>query len=356
MFVLIIVNLLAVFLAYQSTYTKNRYLFEWAFVLLVLVYGIRYNYGNDYLEYEHLYDYITSFNSIGLALGDGHFEDGWIILNFLFKPLGFKWLVVFLTVTQFLPIYLLIKKYVNPKLWYLALFVFLFSTDTLINLSMMRQALAANIILLTIPLYEKKRGWLLGIIAILFAAQFHRTAYVMLIIPLIGLASRLSRKALFLSYIGLLMVAFLLSTSVNSVVELMLGTDLLEQYESINTKGERYMTFGIGYIINLLMCMIILTQTPNSNQTVKLLSILYCISYVFTTMSYSNANISRFSLYFTSLMGILIGFLYNKMKVSIPYFGILLLVLAIRIYAYWGFFFSPVWTRHYLHFTTIFSN
>lgn len=356
MIVLITVNFIAVLLAYLSSNKRYNHLFDLSFIILVLVYGIRCHYGNDYDSYEGFYDYVISFSSFVATLEDGHFENGWVILNYIFRPLGFRSLVFFLTIMQFLPIYLLIKKYSKPQCRYVALFVFLFSTETLINLSSMRQCLAISIILLSLLLYEKKNGWLFVLLSILLAVQFHTSAYIMLILPLIMLLSRAPRKMVFMSYVGILLVTFLFSNVITGAIEYILGFDALEQYQSIQSGENEFMTYGVGFILNVILCCIIVFFLYDQGFLMRFFALFYSFSYIFTSIAYSNGQVARMSMYFSPIFCLLVTPLLQSLKNHKPYLLlVLLLVLLLRLYAYCGFFFAPVWTKHYLQYTTIFN-
>ena len=84
---------------------------KWAFILLALVSGIRYNYGNDYINYLYAYNVIsraTSPFSISISNGINDFEPGWAFFNWICKTIGFQgFVMVFSCVISFLYIALL---------------------------------------------------------------------------------------------------------------------------------------------------------------------------------------------------------------------------------------------------------
>ena len=84
-----IVNIVAVLLTFLSRYKNFRYGFEIAILVLIIFFGVRYNYGNDYPGYYDMFNEINSYHTLTIALGNMGIEDGWIVLNRLFAPLGF---------------------------------------------------------------------------------------------------------------------------------------------------------------------------------------------------------------------------------------------------------------------------
>ena len=108
-----IINILAVIFIYISKYKNLRYCYEIAIIILIVFYGIRYNYGNDYGAYSLMFQEINSYQSFHDAFHSMNIEKGWIILNRLFAPLGFYTLVFCLTVFQFGVPYFFFKKYVK---------------------------------------------------------------------------------------------------------------------------------------------------------------------------------------------------------------------------------------------------
>lgn len=103
MYIVIFVNTLAVLFSYLSKYNKFSYGFELAFFCLILFYGVRYNYGNDYISYWQMFDEIASYRSFVLFDDSVRIEPGWILLNKIFSRCGFPFLVFFL---QFFNFYL----------------------------------------------------------------------------------------------------------------------------------------------------------------------------------------------------------------------------------------------------------
>ena len=232
-----IVNIIAVLLAYLGRYSKYRYGFIGAIVLLICFYGIRYDYGNDYMGYFRSFMSYNMYETIEYSTDSKDIERGWLFLNRLFAPLGFPALVFFLTVIQFCTIYWFIKKYVDTKYCYLVLFFYLFSPGLMLTmLSMMRQALAMNIVLWAVPTILRKKIWQ-SLLLIYLAAQFHQTAYVMLILPFTVFLMNLRRKLYVEVVFGLFVVLFFsgnfLSVQINFFVE-----NYFDKFEFYINQGE----------------------------------------------------------------------------------------------------------------------
>ena len=177
MLVVTALNIIVVSMAYFARIEKYRYLLAWAFALLAIVLGIRYGYGNDFFSYKYMFDH--GYPEQGFI---EDVEPGWLLLNILFKPLGFSAMVFFLTCIEHLMIYDLIRRYVSPNYYWLALFIYLFNPwFMLIGLSMMRQFLVQILGFYAMESVYKKKILHFAFI-VLIAISIHKIA--LLLIPL----------------------------------------------------------------------------------------------------------------------------------------------------------------------------
>lgn len=355
MLIVSLVNIIAVLLAYLSRYPKYRYGFIGAVVLLICFYGIRYDYGNDYMGYFRDFVSYNLYDVVEYSTDSKDIERGWLLLNRLFAPLGFPTLVFFLTIIQFGTIYWLIKKYVDNKYRYLVLLVYLFSPGLMLTmLSMMRQALAMNIVLWAVPAILRKRFWL-SLLLIYLAAQFHQTAYMMLVLPFTVFLMNLNKKMYIGVMIGLFVVLFFsgsfLSAQINFFVETYF--DKFEYYT--NQNNVQKLGSGLGFLLNIVFFLTFLFGDRHERLERSWFVKMLVISYIFIPLSFVIPLIVRVGYYF-QIIGIvgLIPILLVCRKNVITYviFGLYMFVV---LYAYVVFFYSDVWTDKYMEYKTIFS-
>ena len=178
MFVIIILNIFAVLCSYLAKYKKYSYFLKIGFVVLTVVFGLRYGYGNDYFNYYESY-----VESITYHYSNLNIEIGWYYLCRLFKPLGYFGLVFFLTAFINYLVYRFIKHNVDPKWYWLATFIFLFQPNyMLLGTSMLRQMLVSAIFLNCLKLISERRI-LLSLGIILLCTTIHEIS--MIFIPFI---------------------------------------------------------------------------------------------------------------------------------------------------------------------------
>ncbi len=185
MITIITVSVFSVFLAFMGKYKKFKFLFEVAFIIIFLFTALRFNFGRDYLNYYDLFMSISKYQSIkDINFDNFKVERGWVILNFLFKPIGFFGLIFVLSAFISFTYYSLIKKYVSPNYYWFAIFIFAFSTDIMwMQFSAIRQALSITIFIYSVKYITKTNKPLLFVLFNLFGSLFHTSALFM--VPLV---------------------------------------------------------------------------------------------------------------------------------------------------------------------------
>lgn len=356
MIIVTIINIISVFLTYIST--KKRYYsgFMVSIIILILFYGIRFNYGNDYPQYLTIFQSINSITNIDYSTDSTELEWGWKFLNRIFQPLGFFSFVFFLTLIQFVTIYKLIKKYVDPKYWHLALFSYLFSSGLMLTmLSMMRQCLAMNIIIWAIPYILNKKIWK-SLFIITLAAQFHQSAYLMMILPFTIYLYKIPKKLYIILTLTIFIFSFIAHDFISTVTSSLLSNNF-EKYEVyIEEQSKLEIGSGIGMIFNFLfMLFLIFTDQHKLSPTSWFFKML-TISYLLIPISFITPQFGRIATYF-NLLGILsITTIAQNSKhniyIAIFFFTYIFLIL----YGYFTFFHSPIWIEHYLQYHTIFES
>jgi hypothetical protein len=120
-------------------------------------------------------------------------EKGYVLLNWLVSIITDEYVGVAIAVNLFLfiPLYYYLIKLVDKKYWGLCVFIFACNPYMFIQstFNAMRQGCATGLVLLAVYalLFLRKKRFSIGfyLLLVLLAAQFHRIAYVMVIVPLI---------------------------------------------------------------------------------------------------------------------------------------------------------------------------
>lgn len=183
--IIIILSIFLTLLAYISKYKKTRFLFELTFFIIFCFTAFRFNFGRDYPGYHESFDAISNFKGFeDIRFDFFNFEPAWTILNYIFKPIGFYGFIIFLSAFLIYTYYSLIKKYVNPKYYWVSIFIYLFSSDIMwIQFSAIRQALTIAIFIHSIKYITEKNRPVIYVLMNLFGGLFHSSAYFM--IPLV---------------------------------------------------------------------------------------------------------------------------------------------------------------------------
>lgn len=351
-----ITNIVAIIFAYLTRYKQLRYGFEIAIILLICFYSIRYNYGNDYPGYLIMFNDINNVSTVEYSTESSSIERGWIFLNRLFAPFGFFSLVICLTIFQFFTIYKFIKRYVSAKQYYVSLFFYLFSSGLMLTmLSMMRQCVAMNIILWSIPFILKRKYWY-SIPLIYLAAQFHQSAYLMLFLPFTMLLFKLRRKLYIVVNIVLFFALFVANNFIAGHINDIVGT-YFAKYDTYMEEGNKLqLGSGIGFLFNILFFMILVLYDNHKEDINSWLLKMFSISYMFIPLSFIVPLIGRIGTYL-SIMGVvgilpIIDLFRQKRVIQI----VISLFIFMTLYGYVTFFYSDVWRDAFMEYHTIFES
>lgn len=363
----IIVSLVAVLFAYMARFRRGELWLKLSITILTIFLSIGYNWGNDVVSYEAMFhaakDYGASlfdFSGGGSIVEKGEF--GWIVLNRLCQPIGFWGMRILLFCFEGFVIYRLIKHYVSPDYYWMAVFFFTFNNTLMVlGSSMMRQYLAMCIVALamdvSIQAIIKRKGKsslikvsLFYIAAVFFASLFHRSAFMVLpTVFLFWFDLHFSRN----SIIGLLVFAVLWYSFAYSLFISPLENLLTDYFDAYSVYGDKG-SLGIGVIFYLFMYIMIISRSEYYTRDKRIVCAFACFSVFILPFVAITEFVTRISLYF-SLFSIVAYPTFFK-SVSRSYLFFLFFPLAfIVLYSYWGFFHGNVWSEAYYHYTTIFS-
>lgn len=360
------VNIIAVLLAYLSRYKQTRYAFDMSILLLIVFYGIRYDsLCTDWPNYVIIFNDVNGYPDLVSALiGGGSSwggeEPGWIVLNRLFHPFGFCFLIFCLTAFQFCVVRWFIRKYVDRRYYFLALFLFLFSNVFLEGLSALRQTLAMNIVLLSVPFIwsGKKRTWLLSFVIILLAAQFHSSAYIMMVLPVSKYIMLVSDKVYAIIVIALFVLFNVIDVS--GIVEYMLSLSVFSDYEGYSYLiDESFIRKGIAYFGTVVCFISILLYKSNGCDDrlrwfVRISSIIY-LFYPF--MSYLSL-IVRVSYYFhyVGFIGLVYWLTANFSSRKPVQIMISCMFIILRLNIFGAVFYDDAWAESFNRYHTVFDS
>jgi hypothetical protein len=349
-----------------SSFGKLRYGLESAFFLIIVFSALRYNYGNDYPAYHDAFTQISKIPNLNslFSLFDGPFdkyqgtEVGWVVLNWLFKPLGFSGLVIFTSIITNIVYYKLIKTFVPQKWYWLAIFTYIFNTSLFfVPLSMMRQSCCMVLFVISFK-YIAERKILKSLLIILITVLFHKSALILLPFAFFGFLSYVDGKIISVTFISLFVIFMLTGNFTSDAVNAALMLESFEDYENYFDIMEAGESFGLGFISRLLTFLIPFlfycadtTRTPFQNRLVVSLA---AISFLIIPFTLVLGFLGRLGYYFSIFDIVAIPLLYGWMKNKTLRLGLIALYMAYVVFSFIDFFSLPQW-KSFTHYQTIFS-
>lgn len=354
-----VVGIIAMFLAYIKP-DKFKYGLELAWLVIFVFLAIRYNFGNDYEGYRENFDYFNSYRNFDIHDDTVHAEYGWIYLCRLFSPLGFFGMVIFLTAFECWVYYRLIKKYVERKWQWFAIFIFVFTPSLmLIHASMMRQALATALFVFGFQ-YIVNRKIIPYVILIYLATTVHASAIILYPVFLLGYIRdirfyKYSAGLIIIVYVYLLYTSAGLLEYVHAITEF---TDMGKYLETYNARTDN-VSWGVGAVLTFYIFSYILFTISLYSKEIRLLFLLLVIGFFTTPFAIMLPMVGRLSYYFLIISIVCYPTIVSTSFVSkyanlcryLASFTIILLTL----YSYITFFQNEVWQDAYSTYYTIFS-
>lgn len=356
-----ILNFIIVGLLYLSYRLKlKNSLMPACILILIMFFSFRYNYGNDYRAYEKMFNVVRVMSLDASFHRYERMERGWIVLNYIFRDFDFQYLIVLLTVIQFGTIGWFISKYVDVKWQWAVMAIYLFQPSyMLIQLSMLRQGLASQLVMMSIYfLTDKRKYWWVGALIILLAVQFHKSAYMGFLILLLPLLSKLDYKILIFLYVIIFTVFQFMWDISMSLMNSVLAIDEFERYDvylgSANVVQEQRTGLGFTFQLLLGLYMLFMLRWKSTKNRIFVLSM--SIYYATIPLTGLVGLTSRIVYYFYTVG--LLG--YSEVMKRAERDPIALLLMMVLIFyigqAYFSFFYDHIWTEKYLHYTTIFDH
>lgn len=354
-------SIIALILTYSESIGRLRNGMKCGFILVTILGVIHYDYGNDYMAYYNLYNDIVSqpFNFHNLWYGYIYKEPGWALINCLFKYLGgFFVMVAALNIFQNILYYRFIKNNVARRLWPLAVFIYLFSTNFyLLNFSMMRQGLAIAIFL-GIWEFIKHKRWYFALCGILCAYFVHSSALILLPFAFWGYIPFKNGKMTAIIFLALFFALWGSQDLMNEIFTSMLVFDDIQEYANYYTKEEVSISYGIGFLINLIPFCVALYYfffNRGRNRASNNLVALSTVGFMVVPFTQVLPLVSRVAMYFNVFSICTIGLSYYSIRSKPVRYVLLSLYILIMLYDYWLFFNVGVFTDSYLRFKSVFS-
>ncbi len=355
----VIINLLAVFFAWLESNRSTKYGLKISMFIIFLFLALRYDFGSDYFAYFNYFISINQFISPSIELIKGN-EFGWFYLNRLFGGLGdigFFAMTAGLAAFSCYVIYRFIKKYIPQKYYWFAVFLYTFQTSQmLILVSAMRQAVAVSLFILAIDYIIKKKV-LKYLILILIATLFHTSAAILFPFILLAFVNwTIKWKHLFILFV-LFMIPILFVNETFQQVNAVVNQYFIDYtYYTERTDFIENPNIRPGFILNVLIYFVIiyysLYETDFRN------NILFKIIFIFlliVPLGFSIQLIGRLNFYLLPAFLVIYPNVFDKIKNRMYRTIFTTVVILFTLYTFHIFFNLEVYQRYKVYYT-IFSS
>jgi len=262
---------------------KNKKIFLiGAAIIPLLIGGLRYNVGTDYMNYYNFYEN-NSFIDPGFYVVSSvsrHF-DNYQLIFFIYNLLTL--LFVFLGLKN-------IDKQYRP-IAYLC-FLFLFFT---VSFNAMRQMLAVSIVFFSYK-YAINKRMLLFIATILFATIFHTTAIFSIILyPLMNLNKR------FIKVVALVVILVVV-LNYQDIVKILASLPLFDHFSLYESYIGNVTFSNMSFLVDLLVLaylVFVRKKAIRQNPAFREYLFIYIIGVILSLTGFSDPYVKRIALYFT---------------------------------------------------------
>lgn len=358
MYIVIVSSIAACLLTYAQRFKFKKAMF-FAFFLIGIISCIRCDYGSDYPSYYKIFHNIVTYPFDLDNLFDQTEPPGWILLCYLFEPIGFFGFIAALSVFQIIVYYKLIKNYVPLKMRWIAVVIYLFNpTIWLLQLSMMSQGLAISLFLLAFPYIEQKR-WKTALIILLIASYVHMSALILLPFTFIGLLKVQYQKIIAFILIIAAFAMFFSSSVLYSVFGSVLQLAQFQYYEEYyGAQNDENVSFGLGFLMQIIpfVAAIVLMIKNKFNHTFFIATIIYFMALVILPITKIIPLTVRVTYYFEVFSIITMPYIISTLKNKSVKLLVVFVFFVMMVVNYRDFFsVGSVYRDSYIKYTTIFD-
>lgn len=348
----IILGIISVLFAYLAKCKDARWGLKASFTLIFLFLALRYNFGNDYERYLNAFIDISQYNQIDFFDNTRQYESGWMLLNWLFRSLGFFAMTAVLALFNCVVYYRFIKKYVPVRYYWLAIFLYIFYPEfMLIHSSAMRQSIAIMLFVFSMDyLYEKDA--IRYFLCILLASLFHFSALILLPVYLLGLFNRRFYTVIGVTFVLIYVSVILFNQSLSPYLNLFIN-NYFEKYVGYRDAG--VVNMGLGFLYFAVMSILTLYFLRLQNKETALVFMISIISFVLMPLALIIGLTARAGMYFVPATIIAYPIIFMKLKNPISKIIYLTIVLTATTYRFFQFFYSDVYKDAFGIYQTIFS-
>ena len=345
-------NTIAVFFAWLESSGRYKHGLKLSLFTVFLFLALRYDYGNDYMGYLNFF--LNQSASKFANVYNYAFEPGWDFLNLLFKPFGFFAMQAMLAVATCIVLYRFIKIYCPIKYYWFAVFYYVFQPFQMLVLSSaMRQAVAGLLFILAIDFILKKKV-IRYLIIIFIATLFHKTAFFLFPLILLGfMKQRWSNIQTLLIILVFFFIILMPDILYNEITSLLTGD--FSKYE-VYTSSTVSLRLGIGWLLMIIINLFIILNARFAKTISEILLFKIAIlSFIVYQLIFVVPLVTRLTFYLNPVLMVVFPFVFLKIKSKGTKLSYMFLVVIFIISQFYLFFLPTNWGEHFGVYKTIFS-
>lgn len=357
----IVLGIFAVSFAFLAKYKNLRYGLEISFFLIFLFLALRYNFGNDYMEYSRNFDAIKStvFSRYELFKfsEDKRLEIGFVYLIKLFPFTNFFVFVAIWSLVNCIVYYYIIKKYVSQNYYWFALAIYLLCPlGMLIQSSAFRQTIAIWMFVWAFK-YLKNQNLIKYLIVMTIGGLIHKSCFILIPLYFLGNVKLLKDKLIYVFsaiFILLLFINFTVKENILPFVDQYFNRYL---WYAMNNNNEllREQT-----LVEILVKAFLLVLILYSFRVGNLLQRKYSVLAAFFVLFFSLVNVvfllDRISMYFIPFLIITLPNAMVYIKNVLVRYASIGLIVSYYLVQFIRIFYSETWSEHFIIYQTIFGN
>lgn len=213
-------------------------------IILTTISAIRYNVGNDFANYESLFDRVL-ISPLFTLIGQEHYEIGYILLNKIISLFTTNSQCIFVVTSIIVNVLIFYAIYRYSKMPLMSIIVYICLNLYTASFNTIRQYIAIGIILLGIKYIIDRKFWKFLLIVIL-AAIFHKSVLIFLLFYFIADREINVKNIIAYIFVGAILLVFI-NTFSNIFINLFYAD--YSGLEMLNSK----LDFGLTIIVPLIL-------------------------------------------------------------------------------------------------------
>lgn len=354
MLVTTLIGLIVVFLAWLEDRKVLKHGLMLSFILIFLFLAFRFKFGNDYLPYYKLFIEINSYEEFDLMDPTIRAEPAWILLCRIFRPLGFFFMIAALALLNCCAYYHFIKKFVPEKFYWLAVFLYVFSTGfLLVQSSSMRQTVGINLFLISLG-YLNRKDFVRYFLCAAVAAFFHTSALILIPVFLLSLFNWRINGITAIFIVTIFLLLFMYGIYLLPVLNEIISTHF-ERYEVYQDSETAKLGSGVGFVYLCFLFLLIIHFEKFQNREISLLFKLAILSFLFIPTGFIFMMFARISMYFSPAIIVVYPVIISNIQKNLYKKAVLYTIIFFTAYGFYQFFQSETWKDAFGVYHTIFS-